>query len=341
MLKNIFRGWALALALLASAQAQTVGAGSSLANPLMQSLVKTYSAAPRAEVSYRSVGSGEGIRRLVANAIDFSLSDVPLNAYEQSAMGLVQWPLFFSGITPVVNLPGFPVSELRLSGSVLAAIFQGRIRVWNDPQLQALNPQRVLPAMPIQVIHRSDSSGTTFAFTSYLAKVSPPWADALGVGSRLNWPMGQGVTGGEGVAQAVAKTPGSLSYLEFSAAEKQGLSMPQLLTQDEVFVSPGPATFRATLDQANWQRPGFYQPFLMTPLAAAWPLVTATFVLVPLHPEDRASARQTLAFLRWAQAQTALIEDKHLLAIQNPELLDKVNRQLKTLEDQLSKEPKK
>jgi phosphate transport system substrate-binding protein len=341
MFKHFIRALILLLGLVTGAQAQIVGAGSSLSNALMQSLTKRYSEQQHVELNYHSVGSGEGIRRLVANSIDFSLSDVPLNAYEQSALGLVQWPLFFSGITPVVNLPGVKVSQLHLDGPALAAIFQGRITQWNAPALQTLNPQLVLPALPIQVIYRSDSSGSTFAFTSYLATVSSNWSNTLGSGSRLTWPVGQGVAGGEGVARAVAKMPGSISYLEFGGAEKQGLSMPQLQTRGGEYVNPSPTVFRAALNGANWDRSSFYQPVLVSSATQAWPLVTTTFVLVPRHPEDATTARQTLAFLQWASSQTGLVDDQHLLSIQDAELLNKIHLKVKTLQDESSKESKK
>ena len=265
-------------------QAQIAGAGSSLANATLQSFKQHYKTEQQLDVTYQSVGSGEGIRRLVANSIDFSVSDVPLNAYEQSAMGLVQWPLFFSGISPVVNLPGVNVGELRLDGEVLAAIFLGRITVWNAPALQALNPGLALPPMPIVFIHRDDSSGTTFALTRYLTQVSSAWAHALGIGSRLIWPVGSGAQGGDGVARVVAKTPGSISYLEFSNAEKHGLAMPKLHTVGGIFVSPSLEMFQATLNTAIWQLPGFYQPFLTSDSPQAWPLVTTSYALVPRHP---------------------------------------------------------
>ena len=277
----------------------------------------------------------------MANSIDFSVSDVPLNAYEQSAMGLVQWPLFFSGISPVVNLPGVNVGELRLDGEVLAAIFLGRITVWNAPALQALNPGLALPPMPIVVIHRDDSSGTTFALTRYLTQVSSAWAHALGIGSRLIWPVGSGAQGGDGVARVVAKTPGSISYLEFSNAEKHGLAMPKLHTVGGIFVSPSLEMFQATLNTAIWQRPGFYQPFLTSDSPQAWPLVTTSYVLVPRHPEESVSAHQTLAFLYWATKQKSLVQAQHLMPIQNSELMEKIQALIQSLDGLLKKEAKK
>jgi len=209
--------------------AQITGAGSSLAYPVMKDLTAQYRSLKKIDVDYKSIGSGQGIVQMAARTVDFSLSDIPLTQFELDTQNLVQFPVFASAIVPVCNLPGNNRTKVTLSDAILTDIYLGRITQWNDPVIEQINPDLSLPAIPIKVIYRSDISGSSYVFTRYLAKSSQYWNDHYGIGSKIKWPVGDGVKGGAAVEQAVKNTEGAIAYLEYGAALNSALSTVDLL----------------------------------------------------------------------------------------------------------------
>ena len=299
-----------------------LGAGASLSAPMIQAWARQFSLENKIEVRFDSVGSGEGIRRLTARVVDFAVSDVPLTPAELAYDDLLQQPLVAGAIVPVVNVPGIRAGELKLDGPTLAAIFLGNVTQWNAPEIRVLNPDLALPTIPIRVIHRADGSGSTFVFTHYLSDVSPVWAERLGIGSRLRWPVGRGARGTEGVARALQETVGGIGYLEFSAAVRLQLSTVQLRHRNGRFVAPAVDGIRRALLAASWGRPGFYEVLTNRPEDDVWPIVAVSYALLPKKAPSASDALETLKFLAWAYhrgaalasaLQYGVIEDSSLI----------------------------
>jgi phosphate transport system substrate-binding protein len=282
-----------------AAEPEVEGAGSSFTAFVMQTWAQKFEAQHKIAVHYQSVGSGEGIRRVSANSVDFAMTDIPLTQTELVQGDLVQFPLVVGAIVPVVNLPNIGPGQLRLSGAVLADIFLGKIDKWNDPALRALNPGLELPALPISVIHRTDGSGTSFVFTHYLSKVSAEWQERLGVGSRLLWPSGNGAKGNDGVSQNVRDTAGAIGYVEYTYALKYGLTTIRLGNKAGKFVAPNETTIRAALASTTWSRPSYYEVVTDRAGEDSWPIVGVSFALVRRSQASLEDARETLSFMDW------------------------------------------
>jgi phosphate transport system substrate-binding protein len=232
-------------------------------------------------VDYLSVGSGEGIRRIKAREVDFGGSDMPLTIEDLNKSGLMQFPMLMGSITPVINLPGVFIAQLKLDGPTLAAIYMGKIRKWNDPALVALNPDLRLPDLPIKVIYREDKSGTTFNFTNYLSKASADWRRDFGEGLSVKWPVGQAAKGNEGVALKVKDTLGAIGYADYAHAMEQHLDYVQLKNRDGFYVRPNAGSTQAAAAGAKWDdKNGFYQILTDASGETSWPIVATTFVLV-------------------------------------------------------------
>ena len=334
---RFFGANALGLAMLAIAQvatAEVTGAGSSFAAPVMQPWSERFEVAQKISVHYQAVGSGEGIRRVTARAVDFALTDIPLTHVELAQAELAQFPVVIGAITPVINLPNVAQNQLRLSGTVLEAIYMGRIVAWNDPALRALNPDLDLPALPIRVIHRADGSGTTFVFTNYLSKQSAEWQDRIGIGSRLQWPAGSGANGNEGVSKSVRETAGSIGYVEYNYALKLGLTTVQLGNKAGNYVAANDSNVRAAFSNTTWSRPSYYEIVTDRGGDSSWPIVGVTFVLLSTSPANSAAARETLKFIDWIYRDgVAVAAENHYVAIDDANLIKRIEASWKSIKD--------
>jgi phosphate transport system substrate-binding protein len=279
------------------------GAGATFPFPIYAKWADTYKKETGNGLNYQSIGSGGGIKQIKARTVAFGASDKPLKAEELEEAGLTQWPQVIGGIVPVINLDGVAPGSLVLDGQTLAKIFLGEITSWNDPALKKLNPKAKLPSQAIAVVHRSDGSGTTFNFTNYLSKVSEDWKAKVGESSAVEWPVGIGAKGNEGVANNVANTKGSIGYVEYAYAKQNKLTHTKLVNKDGKTVAPTSASFQAAAANADWAKaPGFFQILTDQPGAKSWPITAATFILLPKQPQDPAAAAEALKFFGWAFA---------------------------------------
>jgi phosphate transport system substrate-binding protein len=288
----------LGLALCASASADPSGGGGTAVYPVMSLWAQDYRAVSGVKVNYQPIGSGGGIRQSLSRTIDFGNTDVPLSAADLARGKLVQFPVLFIAIVPVVNLPGIAPGALVLDGPTLADIYLGRIRRWDAAPIARLNPGLNLPKMPIIVVHRSDASGTTFHFTAYLAAASKPWAQEVGRGPAVAWPTGSAGKGNAGVVTTLQQTKGAIGYVEYAYAQQNRLTFTALVNHDGVRVVPASATFRAAARSADFRRNNNPIP-ADPPGRESWPLTAATYML--LHADAPAGLnRQIVGFLRYA-----------------------------------------
>lgn len=283
---------------LPSAFAEEIhGAGATFPAPVYLKWAESYSQRKGIKIDYLGVGSGEGIKRIDAKNVDFGASDMPLHVDELTQKSLLQFPMLLGAITPVVNLPGVLIAQLRLDGPTLAAIYLGKISQWNDPQLGVLNPGLKLPDIPIIVVHREEKSGTTFNFTNYLSKVSSDWRNSTGEGLTVKWAVGLAEKGNAGVADKVKLTPGAIGYVEYAFAMEHGLDYVQLKNSAGNFVKPNSASTEAAAQGAAWDASkGFYQILTDAPGAGSWPIVATTFILVQRNTNDSTHSKEVLKF---------------------------------------------
>ncbi|WP_026607359.1 phosphate ABC transporter substrate-binding protein PstS [Methylocapsa acidiphila] len=296
---------AAAMTVAASAGAVDItGAGATFPFPIYAKWAQSYKAETGVGLNYQSIGSGGGIKQIKAKTVTFGATDAPLKADELTEAGLVQWPQVIGGIVPVINLEGVKPGEIVLDGQTLAKIFLGEIKTWNDPAIKKLNPSLKLPSAAIAVVHRSDGSGTTFNFTNYLSKVSPDWKTKVGENTAVEWPVGIGAKGNEGVANNVVQTQGSIGYVEYAYAKQNNMSSAKLINAAGKTVAPTVPAFQSAAANADWAHaPGYYQILTNEPGAASWPITAATFILIPKQPQDSASAAEALKFFGWAFAK--------------------------------------
>jgi phosphate transport system substrate-binding protein len=292
-----------ALFALPAAAADITGAGASFVFPVMSRWSADYHAATGNRINYQSIGSGGGIAQIKAGTVDFGSSDAPLSSADLEAAGLVQFPLVIGGVTPVINVPGIGPGQLKLSGALLADIFLGKVKSWNDAGIAALNPDLALPAMPIRVVHRSDGSGTTFNFVNYLGKVSPEWKQKVGEGTSVKWPAGYGGKGNEGVAAYVKQIKGGIGYVELSYVLQNKMSYVLLQNAAGKFVAPDAASFAAAAASADWKGSTDFS-LVMTdaPGEASWPITATNFILMHREPRNAENARAAIAFFEWVYA---------------------------------------
>ena len=277
------------------------GAGATFPFPIYAKWADTYKKATGTGVNYQSIGSGGGIKQIKAKTVTFGATDAPLMEKDLQEAGLEQWPMVMGGIVPVVNLDGIKSSELTIDGPTLAKIFMGAVTKWNDPALTKLNPNAKLPDQAIAVVHRSDGSGTTFNFTNYLSKVSPDWKSKVGENTAVEWPVGIGAKGNEGVSQNVGNTKGAIGYVEYAYAKQNNLTFTKMINKDGKTVAPTVPAFQSAAANADWANaPGFYQILTEQPGAESWPLTAATFILMYKQPKDEAASRDALKFFDWA-----------------------------------------
>ncbi len=277
------------------------GAGATFPYPIYAKWADTYKKDTGIGLNYQSIGSGGGIKQIQQKTVVFGATDMPLKGEELEKSGLVQFPTVIGGDVPVVNLEGIKPGELKLDGKTLADIFLGKITKWDDPAIKKLNPSAKLPSQAIVVVHRSDGSGTTFIFTDYLSKVSAEWKDKVGASTAVQWPVGLGAKGNEGVANNVMQTKGSIGYVEYAYAKQNKLTTVNMVNQDGQVVSPNSETFQAAAANADWAKAaGFGVILTDQPGAKAWPIAGATFILIHKQPQDPAIAAEALKFFDWA-----------------------------------------
>ena len=295
-------GFATLLATAAHAQNVT-GAGASFVYPVMSKWSADYNAATKKKINYQSIGSGGGIAAIKGGTVDFGSSDAPLKPDDLAKSGLVQFPSVIGGVVPVVNVPGIAAGKLRLDGPVLADIFLGKVTMWNDPAITALNPGLTLPALKIYVAHRSDGSGTTFNFANFLSKVSPEWKAKAGEGTTVRWPVGIGGKGNEGVAALVKQLKGGIGYVELSYALQGKMAYASMKNAAGKFVLPGDESFAAAAASADWAGTrDFYLVITNAPGDASWPITATNFILMPRKPKNAATAKAAQQFFGWVYA---------------------------------------
>jgi phosphate transport system substrate-binding protein len=291
----------IAFTTTAAYAADITGAGATFPFPLYSKWADAYKKETDTGLNYQSIGSGAGIKQIQAKTVTFGASDMPLKEDQLKKDGLVQWPMVMGAIVPVVNLQGIKPGELVLDGVTLADIYLGKIRRWDHAQIKKLNPTLALPSTNIAVVRRSDGSGTTFNFTDYLTKVSKDWADKVGADTAVEWPVGVGAKGNDGVAGNVAQTRNSIGYVEYAYAKQNNLIHTALINMAGKTVQPTIATFQAAAANADWANaPGFYQILTNQKGDESWPITAATFILIHAEPANKAAAEEALKFFRWA-----------------------------------------
>src|SRR5215204_3475669 len=275
--------------------AEISGAGATFPYPLYAKWADAYKKETGISLNYQSIGSGGGIKQISAKTVTFGATDMPLKPEQLTKDGLIQFPTVVGGDIPVVNLQDIKSGDLKLDGPTLAKIFLGEIKTWNDPAIQKLNPSAKLPSQAIVVVHRSDGSGTTFIWTDYLSKVSADWKSKVGANTAVEWPVGIGAKGNEGVANNVGQTKGSIGYVEYAYAKQNNMTTINMINKDGKAVAPNAAAFQAAAANADWEKAeGFYVILTDEPGPESWPIAGATFILMPKQPRDPAVTAEAL-----------------------------------------------
>jgi phosphate transport system substrate-binding protein len=291
----------VSLAPAAAAAVNITGAGATFPYPVYSKWAEAYRAKTGIGMNYQSIGSGGGIKQIIAKTVDFGASDAPLQIAELEKNGLVQFPMVMGGVVPVYNVEGIKPGAIRLTGAVLADIYLGKITKWSAAAIAALNKDVKLPDQDITVVARSDGSGTTFIFTNYLSKVSPEWKEKSGNNTSVKWPAGVTGKGNEGVAAYVQRLPGSIGYVEYAYAIQNKMSYVLLQNKDGNFVGPNDKTFKAAAANAQWDKaPGFYQILTEQSGKDSWPITGATFILMHKKQDKPENAAIALKFFDWA-----------------------------------------
>lgn len=283
--------------------AQITGAGASFPQPVYVQWATAYQGAGKGQLNYQSIGSSGGVKQITAKTVDFGASDAPMKAEDLEKNGLIQFPTVIGGVVPIVNIKGIEAGKLVLDGNLLAEIYLGNIKEWNDPKIAALNPDLKLPAEPITTVFRADGSGTTNIFTTYLSQVSPSWKDKAGAANTIKWPTankGAAGKGNEGVASYVARIPNAIGYVEYAYAKQNNMAHAALKNAAGNVVQPSQQTFAAAA-QTDWTKTaGFGVSLTNQADAQAWPIAATTFILMHKNPSDPAKSRASLEFFDWA-----------------------------------------
>jgi phosphate transport system substrate-binding protein len=283
--------------------AEITGAGATFPMPIYSKWAEEYKKATGHSLNYQSIGSSGGIRQINAKTVDFGATDAPVSGENLDKNGQIQFPAIIGGTVPVVNLDGIKPGELKITGHVMADVFMGNITKWNDPKLVALNPGKNLPNTEITIIHRADGSGTTFNWTDYLATVSPEWEKRVGRGAAVKWPAAASVggKGNEGVAANVNRIKGSIGYVEYAYVKKNKMIFLQLQNKSGKYVSPDDLTFAAAADGADWfSVPGMGLSIVDQKNPNAWPVSSASFIIMYKEPKNKANSDEVLKFFDWA-----------------------------------------
>jgi phosphate transport system substrate-binding protein len=277
------------------------GAGATFPYPIYSKWADAYKTTTGTGLNYQSIGSGGGIKQIEAKTVTFGASDMPLKPDAIKAAGLVQFPMIIGGVVPVVNVKGVGAGQLTLDGATLAAIYMGDIKTWNDPAIKKLNPKLSLPATAIAPIYRADGSGTNFLFTDYLSKQSPKFKDNIGAATSVQWPVGIGAKGNEGLANQATQTDGAIGYVEFAYAKQNKMANVLLINQAHHAVAPSAAAFQAAAANGDWTHAdGYYLILTDQAGATSWPITGASFILVYANPPDPKATGEALKFFDWA-----------------------------------------
>jgi len=301
--KTLLLAVGMGAAALTSFAADITGAGATFPYPMYAKWAEAYKKETGVGLNYQAIGSSGGLKQIRAKTVTFGASDAPVKGEDLDKDGMIQFPAIIGGTVPVVNLDGFKPGELRVTGPVLAEMFMGKVSKWNDPKLTALNPGKALPDQAITVVHRADGSGTTFNFTDYLTAVSKDWADTVGKGAAVKWPAASSVggKGNEGVAANVNRVKGALGYVEYAYVKKNKMTFMQLQNANGKYVGPDDTAFAAAAANADWfSVPGMGISMVNATGDAAWPISTASFILMYKQPADKATSAEALKFFDWA-----------------------------------------
>ncbi len=281
--------------------ADITGAGATFPFPVYSKWADAYKKETGNGLNYQSIGSGGGIKQIQAKTVTFGASDMPLKAEQLEKDGFVQWPMVMGAIVPVVNLDGVKAGDMVFDGETLANIYLGKITKWDDPAIKKLNPKVNLPSTAIAVVRRSDGSGTTFNFTNYLSKASADWKSKVGEGTAVEWPVGVGAKGNEGVSANISQTKNSIGYVEYAYAKQNKLTYTGMVNSAGKAVQPTVPAFQAAAANADWSKaPGYYVILTNQPGDASWPITAATFILMHKVPSDKAASDEALKFFKWA-----------------------------------------
>ncbi|QBQ39136.1 phosphate ABC transporter substrate-binding protein PstS [Pseudoduganella plicata] len=303
LMASMIVGASAAMAFTTVAAADMTGAGATFPYPIYAKWAESYKAATGNGLNYASVGSGAGIKQIKAKTVDFGASDKPLKAEELDEAGLMQFPAIMGGVVTIVNLDGITPGQMKLTGQVVGDIFLGKITKWNDPAIAALNPGVKLPAEDITVVHRADSSGTSFLFTDFLSKTNAEFKTKVGADAAVKWPTGVGGKGNEGVAANVQRIKGAIGYVEWAYAKKNKMSHTQLKNKDGVFLQPDDENFKAAAANAEWTKtPGFGVVLTDQPGKASWPITGVSYILMHKQQADAAKGKEVIKFFDWAFA---------------------------------------
>jgi phosphate transport system substrate-binding protein len=303
-IKQALLAGSAALAIVATASAADIsGAGATFPYPVYSKWAAAYKEKTGVGLNYQSIGSGGGIKQIKAKTVTFGASDMPLKPQELRESGLVQFPMIIGGVVPVVNLSGIKPGGITLDGATLASIYLGEITKWNDPRIAKLNTGVKLPADAIAPVYRSDGSGTNFLFSDYLSKASPKFQESIGANTSVQWPVGIGAKGNEGVANMTAQTAGAIGYVEYAYAKQNHLTYAQFRNHDGKTVTPDAKAFQAAAANADWAKSdGYYLILTDQPGAQSWPITGASFILMYRDVADKPSAAEALKFFAWAYA---------------------------------------
>ena len=304
LVKSLQRGAAVALLTVAATAAQAAdisGAGATFPYPIYAKWADAYKKETGIGLNYQSIGSGGGIKQIQAKTVTFGASDAPLKAEELDKAGLIQFPMIMGGVVPVVNLPDVAAGALTLDGPTLGDIYMGKITKWDDARIAKLNPSVKLPSTAIAPVYRSDGSGTNFLFTDYLSKVNAEFGQKIGTNASVQWPVGIGAKGNEGVAGMTQQTRGAIGYVEYAYAKQNKMNAAKLINKDGKTVEPKSASFQAAAAGADWANAkGYYLILTDQKGAESWPITGASFILMHKEPQDPATAKEALKFFAWA-----------------------------------------
>mgnify|MGYP001773494466 FL=1 len=279
--------------------AELTGAGATFPYPIYSAWAYMYEKATGIKLNYQSIGSGGGIRQIENRTVDFGASDAPLTPQELNQKKLLQFPTVIGGVVLAYNLPEVQGKQLNFDGRAICDIYMGKIKKWNDPYLQQLNPGVNLPDREITVVRRSDGSGTTWIFTNYLSKVCPEWEKQVGYGTSVNWPVGIGGKGNEGVANYTKRFRGAIGYVEYIYAKQNNMPVAKVKNKEGNFVAPSVESFQAAASNAKWdKKQHFYYVLTDQPGKNSYPIAGATFIL--LAKDRPESSKKAVQFFDWA-----------------------------------------
>jgi phosphate transport system substrate-binding protein len=288
--------------LTVAAQAQQItGAGATFPAPIYAKWGEAAKAATGLQLNYQAIGSGGGQTQIVNRTVDFGASDAPMNVDRMEKANLHQFPSVMGAVVVIVNIPGVATNQLKLDGPMVAAIYHGKITKWNDPSIQEMNRGLTLPNRSIAPVYRADGSGTTYVFASYLSAVDPTWKAKVGAATSVKWPTGQGARGNDGMAATVQNTPGGFGYVEFAYAKQNNLATAAIRNKAGQFVVPSMETFTAAASNADWANAKHFAVDLIDQAGEkSWPIVSATFILLPKDPKDPTRSANVMKFMDWA-----------------------------------------